>query len=136
MTNHIMRWRTAKLSSRIPTLEQKTPAPFINVCCMLSAAQFNFMEAEETGVKVPRRCKRCLSCTTCSFQGNGMSLKEFQELEELRSGVSYDPITKRVKVKYAYNNQVNLFQDNQAQAEKRAMSQEKSLVKKRVLGGV
>ena len=59
-----------------------------------------------------------------------MSLKEFQELEELRSGVSYDPITRRVKVKYANNNQVNLFQDNQAQAEKRAMSQEKSLVKK------
>ena len=132
--NHIIKeWKNARVMARGPQITvnhiSRIPAAPC-ICCAIQHLPTNFMEAEETGVMIPRRCKKCTSCTNCSFQGNGMSLKEFQELEELRNGVSYDPELKRVKIKYAYNNQVTLFQDNQAQAEKRAISQEKSLTKK------
>ena len=62
-----------------------------------------------------------------------MSLKEHQELEEMKKGISYDPIQKRVLFKYPYNEKVSLMKNNYHQAEKRAIAQEKSLVKKGIL---
>ena len=59
-----------------------------------------------------------------------MSLQEYQELQELKDGMTYDPEQRRLIFHYAYNEKVNLMQNNQKQAEKRAVSQENSLRRK------
>ena len=62
-----------------------------------------------------------------------MSLKDHQELLEIRKDISYDEKEKRVRFQYPFNDKVSLMKNNVQQATKRAISQEKSLERKGVL---
>ena len=144
VANHVEKWRTATISSskvvNHVTSHHPRPLPMSNhqqtphhTCCHVKTKDcppLDFMQAEETGVHIQPRCKKCLTCPKCSFQETGMSLKEFQELEELKAGLSYDPEAKRLTLEYAYNDKVTMMHDNRHQVEKRAISLEKSLKKR------
>ena len=140
VSNHVQKWRSATFSS-IPAIDHVTTVheslvtypPHQSVqhcCCHVKTAPFDFMEAELTGVMIPAKCKKCVNCPKCSFTEAGMSMKEYLELEEMRAGISYDTEARRVTFHYPYNEKVTLMHDNQHQAEKRAVSLEKSLVKR------
>ena len=62
----------------------------------------DFFDAEQTGTNVPKKCRKCLNCPQCSFQADGLTIKEAQDLEEMKKGASYDPEVKRVKISYVY----------------------------------
>ena len=59
-----------------------------------------------------------------------MSLKDHQELQEMRKDISYNEEEKRIYFKYPFNDKVTQMTNNFSQVEKRAISQEKSLTKK------
>ena len=107
------------------------PHNLMQHCCShVKSAPLDFMEAEATGVLISAKCKMCINCPKCSFTEAGMSMKEYLELQEIRAGISYDPEARWVTFHYPYNEKVTQMHDNQHQAEKRAVSLEKSLTKK------
>ena len=52
------------------------------------------------------------------------------ELEEVKKGLKFVEEKGRYQVSYLFKGDLSLFQDNQKQMEKRAVSQENSLIKK------
>ena len=123
-TNYVATYRSAQVTSQRVNLVNRV------VCSCCAVQNCGFMEAEMTGINVPRRCARCLNCSQCTFQTEGRTLQEQYEWEEVRKGIRYDPDLKRVKVSYVFKGDLSQFQDNQRQMEKRAISQENQLDRK------
>ena len=101
------------------------------VHCVDSSAIF--MEAESMGINPPRKCKKCLACDQCNFSEGGHTIKEMNELLQLRNSITYNDEKNHFEVDYPIQGDLSLLKDNQYQVEKRACSQEKSLAKKNLL---
>ena len=92
-----------------------------------------FLEAEELGVAVPRRCERCVGCTRCSFQVQEMCRKEQEEYRLLKKNVHYDTETKCVTATYPIIGDMTKLKNNRYQAVGMAVGLEKRLAKTKLM---
>ena len=101
--------------------------------CINAMDMPSFLEAETLPYDVPPKCKKCKECANCSIQEEGITVKEFQELQMLRDAVRLDKETHTIHVKYPIIGDISKFHDNRHQAEQRCDSLIKSLEKKGML---
>ena len=66
--------------------------------CNLVRSVPSFLEAEELGTIVPRRCERCVGCQKCAFQTQELNRREQEELQMLKDCVTYDQENQCVRV--------------------------------------
>ena len=50
----------------------------------------DFLETEELGTIIPKRCMRCVECKDCSLRSQDMSRRVQEELRLIESGMSLD----------------------------------------------
>ena len=50
----------------------------------------DFLETEELGTIIPKRCMRCVECKDCSLRSQDMSRRIQEELRLIESGMSLD----------------------------------------------
>ena len=80
--------------------------PLHDVCSAV-VAQMNdintdFMSVEDLGIRPPPICKSCKSCETCKPASQFLSLKEYRELNVIKSKLSYDEHAKVWTASYPY----------------------------------
>ena len=92
-----------------------------------------FQEAEMMGYNVPRKCKDCANCQQCSLQEEGMTVKEFLELQRMKDSIQLDKERKKIVVTYPICGDITKFKDNRHQAIKRADDLRRSLKKRGLL---
>ena len=80
----------------------------------------SFYEAEMMGYTLPPRCKKCMTCTSCTIQDPNRTVKAQMELNAMRDNIWHDPATNTVTASYPTTGDINLFKDNRFQAIKRA----------------
>ena len=84
-----------------------------------------FWQAESMGVKPPKRCGRCLQCSSCSDPGLIFSRQEQEDLDALKSGVKL--VNGEVQVKYQFKKDPRSLPNNRYAAVKIADKLEKRL---------
>lgn len=101
---------------------------------LISCRQYpSFLEAEELGTIVPRKCDQCSGCTRCSNQSQELTRKEQEELQMLRENLTHDEVNERVIAKYPIIGDLTKMKDNRYQAESMAKGLEKRLIKRNQL---
>ena len=90
----------------------------------------SFLEAEELGTEVPRRCERCVGCSRCSNQSQELTRKEQDELEMLQKNLVHDEDKEQVSVTYPIIGDIAKMRDNRYQAISMAKGLEKKMKKK------
>ena len=88
-----------------------------------------FLEAEELGTVVPRRCERCVGCQRCAFQTQEVNRKEQEELQMMRNSLTYEKENQHVVVTYPFIGDANKLRDNKYQVVGMAARYEKKLIK-------
>ena len=97
--------------------------------CNLVRSLPTFLEAEELGTIVPRRCERCVGCQKCAFQTQEMNRKEQEELQMMRDCLTYDQENQQVNVTYPFIGDASKLKDNRYQAVGMATRLEKRLAR-------
>ena len=92
-----------------------------------------FMEGDMMAYSTPRKCKSCANCQSCSITEEGMSVKEFMELQRMEQNIWHDPELQRITVSYPIVGDITKFKDNFYQAKKRASDLRRSLEKRNML---
>ena len=88
-----------------------------------------FMEAEEIGTVMPRRCDRCLGCARCSSPSQEHTRLEQFQLQLLRKALHHDEEKQRVTVSYPLIGDITKMRDNRYQVVGMALGLEKKLRK-------
>ena len=88
---------------------------------------------ELLGVNVPKRCGRCMNCSSCFITEEGRSLQEQMELDLMRQNVLVDRSRKKVVVEYPIVGDISQFKDNREQAHQRSAALWKSLERRGLL---
>ena len=64
---------------------------FLSVCqTTRRPPDMDFLETEELGTIIPKRCMRCVECKDCSLRSQDMSRRVQEELRLIESGMSLD----------------------------------------------
>ena len=122
---HLM--RTAKFVNHKLNHISRAPRPPIgHTCCSMN---HDFLEGEAIAINLPKRCKKCSNCPSCTFQDNQKTIKEQHELELLKANIKLHP-EGFIQVSYPWIIDLKIFKDNREQAIKRAMSNFASLTKR------
>ena len=83
--------------------------------CNLVKSLPTFLEAEELGTVVPRRCERCVGCQRCAFQTQEVNRKEQEELQMMKNSLAYEKENQRIVVTYPFIGDANKLKDNKYQ---------------------
>ena len=111
--------------------------PLHDVCSAV-VAQMNdintdFMSVEDLGIRPPPICKSCKSCETCKPASQFLSLKEYRELNVIKSKLSYDEHAKVWTASYPYLRDPFVLKDNYDIALKVLIKRENKLMKDGIL---
>ena len=88
-----------------------------------------FIEAESMGTEIPKLCKNCLKCPTCSVRSRHLAKKEHEELILIEKQLSFNPCTQRWVARYPKNDKLSLLTNNYQSSFKRLVSLERKLLK-------
>ena len=105
---------------------QATSMARINRCDISPVLSSSFWESECMGVQSPKRCGRCLLCSTCSDQGLIHSRRDQEDLEILKKGVQL--VDGELRVEYQFRKDPRSLPNNRFAAVKIAEKLEKRLV--------
>ena len=97
--------------------------------CNLVKSLPTFLEAEELGTVVPRRCERCVGCQRCAFQTQEVNRKEQEELQMMKNSLTYEKENQRVVVTYPFIGDANKLKENKYQVVGMATRYERKLAK-------
>ena len=93
----------------------------------------DFFTAEQFGINVPFRCKRCTNmnknCKDCRFETHELSKQDRQGLDVIRANTHLDPITNQWTTTYPFHTDPHVLEDNKEQAIGIMKKQEKRLLK-------
>ena len=111
---------SSKLSAQALTMAR------VNRCDISPVLPASFWEAECLGVQPPKRCGRCLLCTTCSDPGLIHSRKDQEDLEILKKGVQL--VGGELRVQYQFRKDPRSLPNNRNVAVKIAEKLERKLL--------
>ena len=111
--------------------------PLHDVCSAV-VAQMNdiktdFMSVEDLGIRPPPICRSCKNCETCKPASQFLSLKEYRELNVIKSKLSYDEHAKVWTASYPYLRDPIVLKDNYDMVFKILLKRENKLMKDEML---
>ena len=111
--------------------------PLHNVCeSVVSFVESNkrdhllkdFASVEELGIRPPPICKSCQNCEICKPASQFLSLKEYRELNIIKTKLSYDETNKHWAVSYPFLKDPAVLSDNYSSALKALQRRENRLL--------
>ena len=85
-----------------------------------------YFDSNELNVETPRRCRNCMNCDECTYQGHKMSLVEQFEYKTIKSNVRYDDVEIVYRVSYPFTEDPSILTYNFHQVVKIAEREEKN----------
>ena len=111
--------------------------PLHNICMALVAQldeyKRDFVSVEELGIRPPPICKTCKNCETCKPASQFLSLKEYRELNVIKSKLSYDEHAKVWTAGYPFLRDPSVLKDNYETTLKVLIKRENKLMKDETL---
>ena len=96
----------------------------------------DFMSVEELGIRPPPICKNCKNCQICKPAAQFLTLKEYRELNVIKSKLVYDQTEKRWTASYPFLKDPNVLKDNYDVAFRALKRKETKLMKDESLKGL
>ena len=95
--------------------------------------KMEFMEAEQLGTYLPKRCSPCQSCPRCSIRGQKMSRRDQAQLKAIEDGIEFDRVKKKCTANYPYIRDPTVLTDNYEQVKKIQAGIEAQIIRKGAL---
>ena len=92
--------------------------------------KMDFLEAEQLGTYLPKRCSPCQSCPRCSIRGQKMSRRDQAQLKAIEDGIEFDRVKKKCTANYPYIRDPTVLTDNYEQARKIQAGIESQIIRK------
>ena len=121
------------LNERISSMVQQCALGRVANARVLRHGDIDFFSAEEFGVSVPPRCKRCQGCKDCQFETHQLSRNEQKELDVIRDNMKLDPTINTWTAKYPYKCDPAVLHNNKMQVVSITEKTEKRLAKDKQL---
>ena len=93
----------------------------------------DFLSVEELGVRPPPICKTCKSCQICKPASQFLSLKDYREMNVIKSKLSYDSQCQCWRASYPFVKDPGVLTDNYDSAYRALKRREKKLLKEEKL---
>ena len=106
--------------------------PTHDICCNIVAHMEDskdFMTIESLGIRPPPICRTCKTCEICRPASQFLSLKEHQELNIIKSKLSYDEKEKTWTAEYPFYKSPKVLNDNFETALKLLIKRENNMMK-------